>query len=895
MLNLSRLRLRTSVSISFILITLLGTLCWPTRPAYAHQPHDDTVNVAISPNFAQDQTVFATTDLLSVTLGVRIMLRSHDGGLTWEVVPNFPNVKVNNLRFSPSYATDSTLFASTDNGLYRSTNGGDTWTDLAPAMGAASVAVALSPYFDLDQTLFALSPVGDLYRSTDAGDSWTLIPIGNDGKHLGHAGHDHGEMAAEVAYTPTNNVRWQLLPEFNGPITPLFAGIPSANADYELGHSHAEGPLVLDVVPRNTIAFSPNFPLDQTIFVGLAGQGLFKSTNGGTTWVPIGGEMAGYDITTLVVSPGYLVTQTVYASTYGGGIFVSTNGGTTWTARNSGINDLETISIVLSPTFLTDRTAFVSTAVGELYTSTDRGLTWSALSGPPRELSEQTNVHYRRLGISPNFKNDHILFLPTFEGMWKSNTAGTTWRYSEILPTSLVRSLSVSPAYGQDTTVFASTYGGGMVRTQDAAQTWVPLTTGMLNGYPDPTAISASYATSPVVFVGTVWGPQRTLNGGASWTFNPVLNTPVFARAVALSPEFSGDYTLAVGVDNLETGHPPYVVWNGHVVSTNGVFISRSAGNSWVPTQLNGVGVQSVAFSPNFGADQVIYASSLYYGLYRSVNGGVNWTRLGTFPTECCVSRVVLSPSYAGDQTVFISRPTGEPVARGLYKSVNNGSSWQRALGSEDVTLLDFVLSPDFANDGVLYVATLEKGVLKSTDGGATLFQTNLTDAYVTALDISANYANDETVYAATYTGIYRSEDGGSSWTQTIYRTRVEEDRASITPMGSWSVISVANSSAGFVLYSEVPGDSLRFDYAGTNVALIGGKGSNFGIIDVYLDGVFMQTVDLYSPTSLQQQILFQSNGVPFGEHTLSLVISADKNPASTGHRTTIDAFDVWR
>ena len=94
----------------------------------------------------------------------------------------------------------------------------------------------------------------------------------------------------------------------------------------------------------------------------------------------------------------------------------------------------------------------------------------------------------------------------------------------------------------------------------------------------------------------------------------------------------------------------------------------------------------------------------------------------------------MLSPNYATDQTVFVSRPSGEPELRGLYKSVDGGVSWVRTQGSDGVTLLDFVLSPNYATDGTLFLATLEEGLLKSTDGGTTLLPTNLAKAYVTAL-----------------------------------------------------------------------------------------------------------------------------------------------------------------
>jgi hypothetical protein len=221
--------------------------------------------------------------------------------------------------------------------------------------------------------------------------------------------------------------------------------------------------------------------------------------------------------------------------------------------------------------------------------------------------------------------------------------------------------------------------------------------------------------------------------------------------------------------------------------------------------------------------------------------------------------------------------------------------TWSKVSGSEDVTVLDFAVSPDFPNDGTLFVATLEAGVFKSVDGGQTLIATAFTEPYVTALDISSNYALDGTVFAASYSGIHKSTDGGANWSQSITRTRHEEEWPSVFETGLWSSISFPGSSAGYVLSSSSPGDAIDFGFVGTGVALLGGKGPAYGIADILLDGSPVLSVDLYAPQAAAQQTLWQSGGLAFGEHTLRVVISNSKNPLSAGNTVTVDAFDIDR
>ena len=73
----------------------------------------------------------------------------------------------------------------------------------------------------------------------------------------------------------------------------------------------------------------------QTVYAGAHGGGVFKSTNGGSSWTAINSGLPDTSVYSLVIAPSS--PQTVYAGTNGGGVFKSTNGGSSWTAINSGL------------------------------------------------------------------------------------------------------------------------------------------------------------------------------------------------------------------------------------------------------------------------------------------------------------------------------------------------------------------------------------------------------------------------------------------------------------------------------------------------------------------------------------------------------------------------------
>src|SRR2546428_1619618 len=73
------------------------------------------------------------------------------------------------------------------------------------------------------------------------------------------------------------------------------------------------------------VAIDPSNPT--TLYCGTKGSGLFKSTNGGASWVPLNSGLTDPIVVAVVVDPS--VPTTVYAGTWSG-VFKSTNGGASW-------------------------------------------------------------------------------------------------------------------------------------------------------------------------------------------------------------------------------------------------------------------------------------------------------------------------------------------------------------------------------------------------------------------------------------------------------------------------------------------------------------------------------------------------------------------------------------
>lgn len=167
----------------------------------------------------------------------------------------------------------------------------------------------------------------------------------------------------------------------------------------------------------------------------------------------------------------------------------------------------------------------------------------------------------------------------------------------------------------------------------------------------------------------------------------------------------------------------------------------------------------ALAASPTVARDGICFAACSS-GLYRSRDAGNCWERLPTSP-EALTTAVTLSPAFAQDRSVFAA------VKGGVLRSADGGDTWFTAgFPAPPPVFSALVASPDFERDGFLLAGTMEDGVFSSTDRGARWAAWNfgLFDLNVLCLALSPGWIKDETAYAGTETGLYRSTNGGRAW-----------------------------------------------------------------------------------------------------------------------------------
>jgi len=214
-------------------------------------------------------------------------------------------------------------------------------------------------------------------------------------------------------------------------------------------------------------------------------------------------------------------------------------------------------------------------------------------------------------------------------------------------------------------------------------------------------------------------------------------------------------------------------------------------------------------------------------GVWRSDNAGRTWTSLFDTGPTAPIGAIAVSPS--DPDTLYIG--AGQPEPRydvaggtGVFKSTDGGRTW-RALGLEKTRHIGRIWIDPRDSNRVLVAAVgnffgpnEERGVFRSTDGGATWSQPLKIDDATGAVDLTADPADPDTLFAAAWqarqypwqsyftpiagpgSGVYKSTDGGASW------TRLGGAGWPAGPLGRTSVAATRKAGA-LRLYAVVSAD----------------------------------------------------------------------------------------
>src|SRR5215203_1511025 len=124
-----------------------------------------------------------------------------------------------------------------------------------------------------------------------------------------------------------------------------------------------------------------------------------------------------------------------------------------------------------------------------------------------------------------------------------------------------------------------------------------------------------------------------------------------------------------------------------------------------------------------------------------------------------------------------------------------------------------------------------------------------------------------------------------------------QESDSAIAYTGTWTTQSFSSAYGGSLKYtSGTKSQQAKFTFFGGEVAWVSQKGIDRGMAEVYLDGVKVSTVDLYSDPGQPRKVVFAKKDLdPTVEHTLEVRALGTKNSASSGKRVDLDAFVVLR
>ncbi len=586
-----------------------------------------------------------------------------------------------------------------------------------------------------------------------------------------------------------------------------------------------------DVV--SSMALSPYFDKDKTIFIYVHDE-LKRSVNGGASWKNLERGLFNNELVTdIVAAESGTDSYQVFISTKGDGIYTSKDSGDNWSVANKGLTDKNIKVLAMSPSFATDSTIVALTKVGQVFVSTDSGTNWATLGenikanaislvsekGNPKVLAagadgqvyisnDELNAFTTHSNVSSGVKITTIavsqvedsvkVFYGTEMGdIYSSEGIGGDYtllaKPASVKGDSAITSISTTySANNKQLELYVSTWDEAVYISQDEGVTWSQIKeglvkTGQADDHGEPHFYKVDIASGvreedpSTVFVSGFAGVFKLDASKSRWIeleSRPAGNVEGIAVAAMGSKEMiaiaSYDAGTYVSLDSGEkwqtknTGLRSPHLWD--IVTTE------------IGDELHKIfAVSNMSFltstnETNHWHRNEIRASSVQKFLQNNFDEGSIISRLSrrvldmpkfTFPTT-----IALSPDFLEDGRVFLGTRRG-----GLLYSDDSGEAFSTIWNADNGWISSLALSPEFSNDTTMASSVRRKGFFVSQDAGKTWVQSNkgLSEKAATysglgssIIVFSPDFAETQKIYFGSADGVYVSRNGGEQWNRLV-------------------------------------------------------------------------------------------------------------------------------
>ena len=560
--------------------------------------------------------------------------KSTDFGSTWTILSSTTGANVWNFRnvmrldFDPSgnlYAVtkaynvkDNAGSYYTNGGLYRSIDGGSSWTNISSTTFSTNYFNGCDVLpISASIVLFAVkangSTLGGIYKTTDGGANWSMqtsgLPTSNYGRIVLTKDQNSGAIYAVFASTNYGSPEYGLSGIFvssdSGSTWSALTKPSNLASTGNISYLGTQGWY------DNVIAVDPSN--SNTIYVG--GVDMMKSTDGGSSWTQLTAWTSGYGYPVVHADHHAIAfdptnSNTVYSGN-DGGIYKSTDGGSSWISLNNGLAITQFYGGAVSPTGADYQGGTQDNGHLQFAGSgTDWNMVYGGDGGYAAIDQSNTNTAYEEY---------------TYLQMSKTTNNGASWHscttgLSDAANGSaclFIAPFSMNP--DNSSTIIA---GSNRVwTTTNSASNWSVVSDTLVPGE-HISAVTVVNGSSPyLAFAGTTNGKvffcaslDPTQGISNAWTdITPVGNNGAWVRRIV--------------VDGSNTQHL-YACYSGYnndgVSPSRHVYYSSDQGSSWtdVSGDLPDVPVHSLIVDSN--SSQTLYIGT-ETGVYQSDNGGTNW------------------------------------------------------------------------------------------------------------------------------------------------------------------------------------------------------------------------------------------------------------------------------